>query len=363
MRYELIAVLAILLSLVILGMEYLWLYLLAVRQEEQINRHNTEKENVKKMIEGALYSPTETAKKEEIARLEEYAFSSPEIPEMVCDEVNRLQKREASLVRGAKETLDGICRAVNPIEIYGKILEQGDVYDKSYACRKLADYGSSDHIEKMRELARDKNRSLAYNAAMALSRLGDAEAVAAYLVRIQDDKHYSFRVILEMIRDFTGDRGEVAARVMETCNEYMKTVIIKAVAPYRIRRFESVYLEGMGSANPSMKIACTKALGDLADAKYEQTLIIASKDKDWVVRSYALKGLAQLQTPEAIRCVKEAVKDPEWWVRHTAAQALVDMRVSIRDLEDIMKGYDKYATDAIKYSLYRAVDVREADQI
>ena len=43
-----------------------------------------------------------------------------------------------------------------------------------------------------------------------------------------------------------------------------------------------------------MRIACVKALGDLANPENEQLLITATYDKDWVVRSSAVKGLGKI---------------------------------------------------------------------
>ena len=57
--------------------------------------------------------------------------------------------------------------------------------------------------------------------------------------------------------------------------------------------------------------------------------------------------------------IKEELKDKEWWVRQTAANALIDMNVSISEIEDVLSGYDKYASDAVKYALYRSIDMNE----
>lgn len=146
--------------------------------------------------------------------------------------------------------------------------------------------------------------------------------------------------------------------IFEKCSDYMKITTIKAISKYRLEVFEDMYIEGTKSEDVNMRIACVKALGDLAKPKNEHILIVASKDREWVVRSYAVKGLSLLRSPAAIAAVKEAAGDQEWWVRQAAADALLRMNVRIRELEDILGGYDKYAADAVKYSLYRNVDVR-----
>ena len=108
-----------------------------------------------------------------------------------------------------------------------------------------------------------------------------------------------------------------------------------------------------------MRRACVKALGSLADPANEHTLLTAARDRDWVVRCAAVKGLQRLGTPAAVQGVKEATKDKEWWVRQAAAYSLIDMKVNIAEIEDVLGGYDKYASDAMKYALYRSVDLKE----
>lgn len=164
---------------------------------------------------------------------------------------------------------------------------------------------------------------------------------------------------MALFANFSADREALAAEVMDKCDEYMKAVIIKAIAPYGFKRFHRLYSEGTASRNTDMRIACVRALGFLADPADEHTLLTAAKDREWVVRSAAVKGLQKLGTPAAIQGVKEATKDKEWWVRQAAAYSLIDMNVNISEIEDVLGGYDKYASDAVKYALYRSVNLKE----
>ena len=71
--------------------------------------------------------------------------------------------------------------------------------------------------------------------------------------------------------------------------------------------------------------------------------------------------MQRLGTPAAIQGVKKATKDKEWWVRQAAAYSLIDMNVNIGEIEEVLGGYDKYASDAMKYALYRSVRLKEDD--
>lgn len=360
MNYELFSVLCIIFCLLILGGEYLWLAILAKRQEDSKNKYEAAAQKIQYMVEGILYSPTEISRERETELLKEFMGEDTRLFEMISAQLVFWEEYGDEETLGNKdEVIDSIYAALEPVELFAKILKSGDKYKVGYACRRLADLDAYEYLNDIYELSKSKKRNIAYNAAMALSRLGFADGVAEYILKIQNDKKFSFRIINELFANFSADREELAALVLEKCDEYMKTVIIKAIAPYGFERFHRLYTEGTVSKDTDMRIASVRALGFLADPADEHTLLTAAKDREWVVRSAAVKGLQKLGTPAAIQGVKEATKDKEWWVRQAAAYSLIDMNVNISEIEDVLGGYDKYAADAVKYALYRSVDLKE----
>ena len=164
------------------------------------------------------------------------------------------------------------------------------------------------------------------------------------------------RIVNEFFAQFTGDREELAMKIFEKCNKYMKCTVIKTIAQYKIDGFRNMYLEGASGNDTQLKIACVKALAAFGYPEDEQILQIAAADKDWVIRSSAVRGLSLLKTQTALNTVKHALGDKEWWVRQTAAQAITRMDISPKDLEEILGGYDRFAADAMKNVLYKTVD-------
>ena len=193
--------------------------------------------------------------------------------------------------RSGDEGVDGIIEEVNeqakPVEIYAEMLENGDVYRKSYACRRLSDLGASQYRDELRKYVDNKNRDLAYNAAMGLAKFGDTDVVAEYLLSIQDDRMYFARIVNEFFDVFSGDRVELASRLFETCNPYMKNTIIKAIAHFRLDAFRQMYLSGATGNNQQHKIACIKALAEFGYEEDEQILQMAAKDRDSTSWLYA----------------------------------------------------------------------------
>lgn len=362
MQYELVAVLSVIFCLLLLGGEYLWLALLAKKQEDSKNEYAAASQKIQNMVEGILYSPTASSRQNETAMLKELMGNDTRLFEMISAQLCFWEEYGDETTFGDKEAvIDSIYAALDPIRLFSDILKSGDKYRVGYACRRLADYDAYEYLGEIDRLSRSRNRNIAYHAAMALARLGYMEGVAAYLLHIQNDKRYSFRIVHELFATFSSDRAALAAQVLEQCDDHMKTVIIKAIAPYGFERFHQLYREGAVNRSTDMRIACVRALGALADPADEHALLTAARDREWVVRAAAVKGLQRLGTPAAIQGVKEATKDKEWWVRQAAAYSLIDMNVNIGEIEEVLGGYDKYASDAMKYALYRSVRLKEDD--
>ena len=363
MQYELLAVASVIVCLLLLGGEYLWLTILAKRQEDTKNQYAAASRRIQSMVEGILYSPTDASRRNETALLKELMGNDTRLFEMISAQLCFWEEYGDAETFGDKEAvIDSVYAALDPVRLFSDILRSGDKYRIGYACRRLADYDAYEYLEEIDRLSRSRNRSIAYNAAMALARLGYTEGVAAYLLQIQSDRRYSFRIVHELFATFSSDRAELAAQVLEKCDEHMKTVILKSIAPYGFERFHALYREGAVSRSTDMRIACVRALGVLADPADEHTLLTAARDREWVVRSAAVKSLQRLGTPAAIQGVKDATRDKEWWVRQAAAYSLIDMHVNIGEIEEVLGGYDKYAADAMKYALYRSVRLHEDEE-
>ena len=355
MKIELLSVIGLLLCLLIIGIEYILLYRLAELQDEHTARNDNIRRRLDIHVEGVLYAPTEGSRDAEITALADEINGDFTVYEMAVKEIKEHQG--SGFDDEAKEKLiERINTQVEPVEMYAKMLDEGDVYHKGYACRRLADLETMEYRDKIKECVGSKDRDLAYNAAMALCQMGDVYEVAQYLLSIQDDRLYSGRIINEFFAQFTGDRQELAQLLFEQCNKYMKCTIIKTIAPYKIDAFRPMYIEGVSGDDVQMKIACVKALAAFGYPEDEQLLQIAAGDKDWVNRASAVRGLALINTRTALATVKHALSDKEWWVRQAAAQSITKMDISPTDLEDILGGYDRFAADAVKTVLYRQVD-------
>ncbi len=359
MKYELLAVFGLIFCLVIIGIEYLFHYRLAEKQDENEVNNRRIDYRMKIRVEGIIYAPTKSSRDSEIEALAKDIDNNFEVYEksirIIEQTRDRFDKTDDEY-QELNQLIDRVIEIVNPVGIYASMLDSSDIYHKSYALRRLADLGADEYHDIMVEYSHDKHRDLAYNAAMALAKLGDAENVAEFLMGIQNDRLYSGRIINEFFDDFKGDRAVLANLLFKECNAYMMSNIIKAITPYKIEVFHDMYIEHTTSHDFQIKVACVKAIAAFGKPEDEQLLQMAAQDKEWVIRASAVRGLSLLHTSTALASVKNALRDKEWWVRQTAAQALTSMDISPSDLEDILGGYDRYAADAVKSVLYKKID-------
>lgn len=75
----------------------------------------------------------------------------------------------------------------------------------------------------------------------------------------------------------------------------------------------------------AVRIAAVKALGVLGDAKAVPALRSALRSGPWELRAQAAKALGRLKAEVAIPRLREAMADEHWWVRRNAGEALARM--------------------------------------
>ena len=358
MEYALVGVIGILACLFAIGMEFIILYKMAQKDDNTENEYEAMRKKISIRIEGIVYAPTKSAAEREILELTELINDDAEKYELVENLLAEYREKRIE-DKEAVEKIDSLHRkideTVKPAEIYSKMLAKGDSFHKCHACRRLADLDAREKIDDVRELVGNKDRNLAYNAAMALAKFGDSEKVAEYIISIQDDKAYSGRIINELVAGFGGDRVELATLIFENdkCSDYMKRTLIKALADYKLEEFHAMYLDGAINGNEEYKVACIKALAEFGNPEDEHILQVSVQSSNWVVRASAIRGLALIDNKTSLATVKNALSDKEWWVRQTAAKCIITMSISTSDLEEILGGYDRFAADAVKQVLYK----------
>lgn len=366
MSYEQIAILGIIICVLVVVAELLWLFSLAEGQESHAKKRFAAVEYIDNSLGMILNYPTEATLKTETEALKEFVGDDQMRMDIMSDrilDVLFLEQYDDEQKAAACYLNDQIV----PLDFYRDMLHDGNQYEKAFACRKIATFAGEDEIPEIRKLMDVRNADVSYNAAMALSAFGDEESVVQFILNCEKNFRYSHRIILELLDVYGGDMLPLAKRIFEQCDDdYIKSTIIKGISDFKFTEFEDMYIEGVGSKNNNIKIACIKALGKIGRKEYEQALITASRDQSWVVRATAVKELGILHTENCLSALEEATQDKEWWVRYNAAKTLVECDRTWEHIESVLGGYDKFAADAVKYALYKKYDInpnKEAKEI
>ncbi len=258
-----------------------------------------------------------------------------------------------SIAPGNEETAQKaiflIVSTLDPVGFYSEQLKRQNPYLKAHACMRIGEYGMSDETDYIKQLLPSRNNELKYNALMALFRLGAEDVVCDFILKQKVNRNLSYRLLVELLGKYGKDIKPLAIKLIESGDEYLRSVVVKAVSGYGFPEFSQYFLDGMKSRNMSHRAASATALGNIGKAEYEYNLVLASNDRDWVVRNAAVKALGRYNTETALANVSRAVGDSEWWVRYNAARTLLAMPQGMEYANLVLRGNDVYAADMIRH--------------
>ncbi len=309
---------------------------------------------ISEKLENVISSPTSSSMGEEIDDLKGYVGQDTFRMNTMCEQILELVRFNGNARdENFQRAVFLVIKTIDPAGFYCAMLESKDVYDRAYACRKVADFCVTEKIGAIRSMLRINNNHLYYNASLALSELGDEEGVYLAISEIPDSFRLSHRVIVEILDRYTGDMVSLGRRLLGAGNEYVRASTVKALVKRRIVEFESIYMALLEEENINIRIAAIKALGEIGKPEYEQVLIDASRSAEWAVRSAAVRAMVRLRSPEVMKAVAKATGDKEWWVRYNAAQTLTEIDGNFTYIEKVLQGYDRYASEAVIHALYQ----------
>lgn len=354
MSSEIIASYIVLIAGILLAAEYLWLYVTARNQEKYLKRKKNRYAEISSLFASALSAPTLSTCKKEIDALKEYVG---EDNFKYYDAVNIYIDYAASerLSDNQKQILQQIYERLEPQNWLMEILDNVNKNEKAYVIRLISSLGLTQYVPNIKEYLSSRNKKLSYHAGMALSKLGDEDSTVRFINICGRNNTLSSRVIMEVLSNYSGDKASLVKRIYGDVDDYMKATVIKGVKNDRLYELKGIYREGALSKSSVIRNACIKALSVFGDAEDEHMLITAMNDQDWVVRLSAIEGLEKIGSKACLEAIIKATSDDEWWIRRNAAAALVRIDPTLENVENVIRGYDRYAADAVKSALSKEV--------
>lgn len=228
-----------------------------------------------------------------------------------------------------------------------KGLASNQVHMKSLACRYIGELQLENMEADMISLISSENNDVTYNVMLALAKLGDMKGLVHILTNDAEHMYLSHRAIIEIISAFKGSKEELFKRTIDLCDDYMKGILIKAIAEDKIEGLSPYYMSYLNSDDKNLRIASIRALCELNNEDDESYIRSKLDDKDWEVRAAAAKGLEKLGTSQSFAALGKTTGDSVWWVRHNAASALILIPGGKEFASRIINGDDKFAREAV----------------
>jgi len=75
------------------------------------------------------------------------------------------------------------------------------------------------------------------------------------------------------------------------------------------------------------------------------------KNHEFQLRVVAARALGSYDSKETIEVLKEGLSDPNWYVRFNASESLIELKVNLMNLKEILIGDDQYARDILLYRI------------
>ena len=204
-----------------------------------------------------------------------------------------------------------------------KRLTSKSLFIKSLTCRQLGALKLKNTEPYILKLSSCENNDVRYNVLLALAKLGDLKGLVYILTNNSENIHISYRAIIEIISAFNGSKEELFEKTLKSSDNYIKGILIKAAADYKIEGLREYYIKYLKNEDKNLRIACIRALCELPNLDNEEYIINMLDDKDWEVRAAASKSLEKIGTSNSFTSLGKTIGDSQWWVRHNAACTLI----------------------------------------
>jgi len=261
--------------------------------------------------------------------------------------INIIISYEDDFIESNHDLLMNLCEVTEIKSYLIKRLTSKSSFKKSLACHQLGDLKLENTAEYIVKLSSCKDKDVRYNVFLALAKLGELGGIVDILTNNYEDIHLSHRAVIEIISSFSGSKEELFNKTLPLSDDYVRGVLIKAAADYKIEGLREYYIKYLKNDDKNLRIACIRALCDLENSNNEEYIINMLCDKDWEVRAASAKSIQKIGTSISFEALAKTAGDSEWWVRHNAACTLIFLDGGKEYASQIINSNDKYAREAV----------------
>lgn len=255
----------------------------------------------------------------------------------------------------SKENKDEIILFLNRTKIMELIFNQkeNDEFDKAYKIYIIGEFNMQSHYQYLIDNIESDSIYIQINSLKSLSKLGDKKNFIIGLKKIISSSSLIHeKVLTDVIYGFYKNDNELNKYLKEELAtkdiEFNKVIINHFINTKYEEAKESIYrLLEDNDTDKEIKIVCLKYFADIKYLKAKDILIKLLKDENWEIRAVSASALKAYKYKEVILSLQESIKDRVWYVRQNSAKSLYHLVNKKDELESIINGNDRYASDSI----------------
>lgn len=232
--------------------------------------------------------------------------------------------------------------------------KEEDDFDKAYNIYLIGEFDIQDKYDY---LINNLNTNLVYiqiNILISLSKLGNKEYFIQGLKEIINSSSLIHeKIIIDALYSFYKNdetlNKELRKQLDNDNIDLSKIIITHFInTKYKEAKNDLYQLLRNKEIDKEIKIACIKYFSNIEFIKVKDILIEFLKNENWEIRATSANALRKYKYKDVIMALQESIKDEVWYVRHNSANSLYNLVDGKDDLELIINGKDKYASDSIK---------------
>jgi len=218
-------------------------------------------------------------------------------------------------------------------------------------CRKAGLYRFGGAVPDILKVLDILSSNTQFQALMALSRIGDVDALVQAFDKIHPLIFVNERTVNEILNIFSGDRRKLYKDMIHHQSEYLVRLFLKAMDEQTANALIEDIVSLSENAGKETRLAGIVAVGKSGSSEKIPLLLQALDDKEWELRAMAAKTLGVLTCPNAVIPLANAACDREWWVRQNAITSILAYPDRERILTSIALSGDRFAYDSMLYTL------------
>ncbi len=261
------------------------------------------------------------------------------------------------------DTKDYLMKNYVSIQSLSYKYKKKEVYDRAFFgffISNNAPCDGSDYNSLMEVLLSYLGDSTIYcreNVLKALYAMGNSQAIENAFQIMNDSKCFHHHKLLsDGLITFTGDREQLAETMWSHVNEWDENIVISLIKFISVvsDKFNERLFFMLNSQNIGIEvhIAIIRYYRNHIYQPMKPILLgylMNESNIDENIKIVATSILDKYPGEDTIVALKYALKSPSWYVRYNAAHSLMNLKVDINKLQDIMEGDDRYAKEMIMY--------------